>query len=189
MRFFIKKLCLFIYWLIGWKVVELSTKRYPKFMLIVAPHTSNWDFVVALVARYITPYGYNTKFLGKSSLFKPPFGFFFRWLGGIPVYRDRKNNMVEQVAKIYAEAEGEFGIAMSPEGTRKYIKDWKTGFYHIAVGAGVPIMPVGLDYSKKQVILFEAFFPTGNMEEDLPKLKTLFQNCIGYTPENYNYNV
>ena len=187
MRFLIKKLCLFIYWLIGWKVVELSTKRYPKFMLIVAPHTSNWDFIVALIARYITPYGYNTKFLGKSSLFKPPFGFIFRWLGGIPVHRNKKNNMVEQVAKIYDSANSDFGIAMSPEGTRKYIKNWKTGFYHIANAAKVPILPVGLDYSKKQVILFEAFFPTGNLEADMPQLKAIFKDCKGYNPENYHY--
>lgn len=188
MKLFVKKLCLFIYWLIRWEAVNLAKSRPLRFVLIVAPHTSNWDFIIAIIARYILGYGYNTKFLGKSTLFESSFGFLFYWLGGIPVYRNQKSNMVEQVVAKYAEAkEGEeFGIAIAPEGTRKYIKDWKTGFYQIAIGANVPIIPIGLDYGKRQVVLLETFFPTGNQEEDLKKLKALFQEMKACKPLYYN---
>lgn len=188
MRLFIKKLCLLAYWLIGWEAVNLAKSRPLRFVLIVAPHTSNWDFVIALLARYILGYGYNTKFLGKSTLFESPFGFFFRGLGGIPVYRNQKMNMVEQVVAKYESIEEgeEFGIAIAPEGTRKYIKDWKTGFYQIAMAAGVPVIPIGLDYGKKQVVLMETFFPTGNQEEDLGKIKALFQEMQALHPHYYN---
>ena len=186
MKLLIKKICVLIYWLIGWKAVGLSVNHPEKFMLIIAPHTSNWDFMVGLFARYILGYGYNTKFLGKSSLFESPFGFFFYWIGGIPVYRNQKNNMVEQVVSKYAEAKGEFGIIISPEGTRKYVKEWKTGFYHIALKANVPIIPIGLDYGKKQVIATGVFYLTGNQEEDLQKLKALFKDMKAYNPVSYN---
>ncbi len=187
MEWFLKQICIFIYWLIGWKVRNQIVNRPEKFLMIVAPHTSSWDFIVALFARYIAGYGFNTKFLGKHTLFKPPFGFIFYGLGGVPVNRSRNNNLVEQVVEKYQEAKGEFGIVIAPEGTRKYIEDWKKGFYHIAVKAGVPIIPVGLDYKKKETIIFEVFYPTGDIEADLVKLKALFKNVTARYPENYNY--
>jgi len=189
MKSFIKKLCLFAYWLIGWEAVNLSTIRPKKFVFIVAPHTSNWDFVVGIIAKYIFGYGYNTKFLAKSSLFESPFGFFFYWLGGLPVYRSKHTNMVDQVVARYDAAEGEFGIALTPEGTRKYVKDWHTGFYHIAVRANAAIVPVGLDYGRKKIIMMETFFPTGNQEEDMKALRSLFKDMKALYPECYNYEI
>lgn len=181
-----------IYWLLGWQARDHSQRlaQHPpvkKFVMIVAPHTSNWDFFYALWARYLLGYGYNTKFLGKHSLFKPPFGWFFYWLGGTPVNRSKKANLVEQCAKKFADAPDELGIILSPEGTRKYIAQWRTGFYHIAVQAGVPIIPVALDYAHKRVEVLPVFYPSGNIEQDLPQLKALFKNIKAYKPENYNY--
>ncbi|MCU0390426.1 MAG: 1-acyl-sn-glycerol-3-phosphate acyltransferase [Thermoflexibacter sp.] len=188
MEWFIKQACAIIYQIIGWKTIVYSKNRPKKFLMIVAPHTSNWDFIVALLARYITGYGFNTKFIGKHTLFNPPFGFIFYALGGLPVDRSKNNNLVEQVVEKYKEAKGDFGIALAPEGTRKYIDDWKKGFYHIAIKANIPIIPVGLDFKKKETILFDVFYPTGDIDADITYLKSLFKNVTACHPENYNYN-
>jgi 1-acyl-sn-glycerol-3-phosphate acyltransferase len=185
-------LCKLIYKLIGWKAFDYSerlTKYNPpitKFLMIIAPHTSNWDFVVALIARYILGYGKNTKFLAKHTLFKFPYGWFFYAIGGTPVNRHKKNNLTEQVAKKFTEATGEFGVVIAPEGTRKYANDWKRGFYHIAVKASVPILPVSIDYKNKEICIHPLLFPSGNMEADIAQLKTYYRKEMALYPENYS---
>lgn len=185
------QLCKLIYKLIGWKAIDRSERltRYnppvTKFLMIVAPHTSNWDFVVALIARYMLGYGSNTKFLAKHTLFKPPYGWFFYALGGTPVNRTQKNNLTEQVAAKFAQAQGEFGVVIAPEGTRKHTTDWKRGFYHIAVKAQVPILPVSIDYRNKEICVHPLLFPSGGMEADIARLKSYYRKEMARYPENY----
>ena len=130
--------------LFGWKTdVDFPYHQLKKFVIIVGPHTSNWDFIVLLTYRSIARIE-GTHFLAKKELFDSPFGFVFRWLGGTPVDRKSSNNVVDQVAEIF-KAHEEFAIALSPEGTRKKVDKLKTGFYFIAKAAQVPIIMVGID--------------------------------------------
>lgn len=161
-----------IFWLIGWKVVGDVPRDQKKYIIIAAPHTSNWDFLIGVMARGVL--GFKSKFLGKKSLFKAPFGWFFRWMGGYPVDRSQSTNLVDQVVDIFNKHE-EFVIALAPEGTRKNVNDWKTGFYFIADGAGIPIVRSRLDIPNKLVEFYEPFWTTGDIKVDLPKLKEVFE--------------
>lgn len=169
-----------IFSLLGWKIVG-NMPEYPKFIVAVAPHTSNWDFPVGLAARSLLRIT-NAQFLGKSQLFKPPFGWFFRWLGGHPVDRASSHDMVDQVVKIF-DAHDKFILALAPEGTRKKVSKLRTGFYYIAKGAKVPIVPVGFDFEKKAVIISEPFFPTDNTEADMETLLRFYRSVKGKNPE------
>jgi 1-acyl-sn-glycerol-3-phosphate acyltransferase len=162
----------FFFWLTGWKIIGDVPRDEPKYIVIAAPHTSNWDFLVGVAVRGIM--GFRSKYLGKSSLFKPPFGWFFRWLGGYPVDRSKRGNLVEQVIKIFDQHKS-FVIALAPEGTRKNVSEWRTGFYHIANGVGVPIVPSRIDRRTRRVTFFEPFWPTGDIQKDLPKIKAFYQ--------------
>lgn len=167
--------------LAGWKV---SGKKpdLKKYVVIVAPHTSNWDFFVGWSARNII--GFRPNFLAKNSLFKIPFvGWFLKFIGGVPVDRSKNTNMVDQVVKLYKEKE-EFIMTITPEGTRSYSPKWKTGFYRIANLAGVPILKIGFDYATKTVFLDELFYPTGDMEKDIETLKDYFRQFKGKNPED-----
>jgi 1-acyl-sn-glycerol-3-phosphate acyltransferase len=119
---------------------------HKKYVIAVAPHTSWWDFPVGVLARSALHIEH-ARYLGKSQLFKPPFGWIFRKLGGTPVDRSSSHDMVEQVVKIF-NAHDEFVLALAPEGTRQKVQKLRTGFYYIAKGAGVPIVPVGFDFEK-----------------------------------------
>lgn len=169
-----------IFWLTGWKIEG----RFPdikKYIAAVAPHTSNWDFVVGVMARSILHLE-KAKFLGKDSLFKPPFGWFFRWLGGYPVDRSKKSDMTEQVAA-YFHSHDEFILAMAPEGTRKKVEKLRTGFYYIAKKANVPIVPCGFDFEKKKIIIGAPMYPTDDIECDFAMLKNFYRGIKGKIPE------
>lgn len=166
-----KYIARFIWWLIGWKIVGDMPWHENKYIIIVAPHSSSWDFIIGLLVRKIV--GFDSKFLGKKSLFKAPFGWFFRMMGGYPVDRSKSTNLVDQVVSIYNEHE-KFVISIAPEGTRENVNEWKTGFYHIAVGAKIPIVRSKIDWSKKQVRFFEPFWTTGNITKDIIELKSVF---------------
>lgn len=167
----------------GWKVANAFPPNTPKCVIAVAPHTSSWDFIIGVALRSAVPELNEAKFLGKKELFNPPFGFIFRWLGGTPVDRSNKNNLTEQVAAKFAGKE-HFMIAISPEGTRKKVDRLKTGFYHIAKQAHVPIVMAGLDFTHKQLIFSEPFFPTNDMESDLQIIIRFFAGIEGKFPEN-----
>lgn len=152
----------------NWQFVGEYPYHLPKLVVAVAPHTSAWDFVVGLAVRSHFKL-FHVKFLGKQELFKAPTGFFFRRLGGIPVDRFSNRNMVEQVVDRFNAAD-QFTIVLSPEGTRKKVDRLRSGFYHIAVGAGAAIQMVGFDFANRKIILAEPFYPTGNMEEDIKKM-------------------
>ncbi len=166
-------------WL-GWRI-ENNVPDDKKYMLIVAPHTSNWDFIYGLLAK--SAIGLKANFLGKSSLFRGPFGWWFRWLGGIPVYRKKKLNMVEQMVEQFGQR-SHLIMAMSPEGTRGYLDEWKSGFYHIAYRAGVPIVMATLNFDEKQIKLGGRFMPTGNIKADMDLVRAFYASVKGKNPKN-----
>lgn len=148
--------------------------------MIVAPHTSNWDFLVGLAARSILRI--NTKYLGKKELFRFPLGILFRYLGGYPVDRSRSTNMVEEVAQIFNRHEA-FSICIAPEGTRSKTDKLKTGFYHIATRLNIPILMVGFDYPTREIRIHEPFYPSGHIETDMPEILGFFRTIRGKYPE------
>lgn len=164
----------------GWKISGRFPYELKKYVMIVAPHTSNWDFIVGLAARSILRI--NTRYLGKKELFRFPFGILFRYLGGYPVDRSRSANMVEEVAKIFNRHE-EFSICIAPEGTRSKTDKLKTGFYHIALRLNIPVLMVGFDYASKEVRIHEPFYPSGNIEKDMPLILGFFRTIKGKYPE------
>jgi len=166
--------------ILGWKLTG-KMPDIPKFIIAVAPHTSNWDFLVGLAARSLLRIR-NAQFLGKSQLFKPPFGWFFRWLGGHPVDRASSHDMVDQVVRIFNRHE-KFLLAIAPEGTRKKVTKLRTGFYFIARGAKVPIVPVGFDFSKKEVVIAEPFYPSDSVDRDMATLLQFYRSIKGKNPE------
>jgi len=165
----------------GWKIVGTFPPHIKKYIIAVAPHTSNWDFLVGVSARSILRLQ-NAKFIAKSQLFKKPFGWFFRWLGGIPVDRSHSQDAVQQVARYFQESE-RFAVAIAPEGTRKKVDRLKTGFYFIAKAASVPIFPVGFDFAKKQVVVGEPFYPGPDAAGDIEKLLAFYRTITGKNPE------
>jgi len=162
--------------IIGWKIEGGLPENEKKFVIIVAPHTSNWDFLLGVVIRGAM--GFNANFLGKDSLFREPFGIFFRSLGGIPVNRNSKQNMVEQVVEV-ARNRKSFILAIAPEGTRGKVKKWRTGFYYIALNAEIPIIMCQFDCEYKVARFLRPFYPTGNPEKDLDYIKSQFENIKG----------
>ncbi|MBK6837618.1 MAG: lysophospholipid acyltransferase family protein [Bacteroidetes bacterium] len=166
----------FFFTRLGWKISGDVPRDLKKYIIVVAPHTSNWDFLVGLAVRSIMKFPSN--YLGKKELFNPPFGWLFRKLGGYPVDRKGSHNLVDQVVEIFKREE-QFIIAIAPEGTRKNVTKWKTGFYHIAVKAGIPIVMAAMDYSLKTVFFSPPFYPSGNMPEDVLFMETFFKDKKG----------
>ena len=166
--------------LLGWKI----TGRYPhelkKFIIIVIPHTSNWDFPLGVLVR--SALRADAKFLAKNTLFRPPIGWFFRWLGGYPVERSKSHGYVESVVDIFNK-EDAFVIAIAPEGTRGKVSRLKTGFYYIALGAKAPIVMIKLDYSRREVGIGEPFYPNGDLEADMRAINEFFKDARGKNPE------
>ena len=154
----------------GWRI-EGDIPDVPKMVFVVAPHSSNWDFIVGVAAKLALRL--RVKYLGKDALFRFPLGILMRYLGGIPVDRSTANDVVTSVVDQFARRKHMI-LAIAPEGTRKPVERWRTGFYHIARGAGVPILPVGLDWGSRTVRLGTLFFPTGNLDADLPALRDRF---------------
>lgn len=166
---------------IGWKSVGSFPPYLKKYVVIVAPHTSGWDFVIGLFFRKALHLE-KARYLGKQELFRPPFGFFFRWLGGYPVDRSSRHNLVDQVVRIFNEHE-EFAIALSPEGTRQRVDKLKTGFYNIALAAHVPLIMVAFDYRNKRAIIAEPLPLTGDQPRDFEKILSFFRPIQGKYPE------
>lgn len=174
----------FLYWLgstvlraMGWRV-DVCIPDLPKLIVIAAPHTSNWDFVVGMAA--ILKVQADFKFYGKHQVFRPPFGFFFRWLGGMPVDRSAPGGIVEQTVQAFRERE-QLIIAIAPEGTRSLRKEWKRGFYHMANAAQVPVVCAYIDFRRKQIGIGPVFVPTGDWNADM---KPIFDFYRGIGPKH-----
>jgi 1-acyl-sn-glycerol-3-phosphate acyltransferase len=164
--------------LAGWRV-EGTLPELPKFVLIGAPHTSNWDFVLFL--GVIFSLRANVRFMGKAELFRFPIGWFFRYCGGVPVDRKKSTGLVEQMVKVSNESE-KFILTIAPEGTRHHVQEWKRGFYHIAKSAGIPIVIAVVDGRHKTVRIGQVFHPTEDIEADIKSIQEVFTGVVGIHP-------
>lgn len=166
----------------GWKIVDgehiATTKRC---IIIGVPHTSWHDFFLGIAVRKIL--GLKISFLAKEELFKWPIGWFMRKMGGIGIDRTSGQNKVEAIAAIFKNKEI-LRIALSPEGTRKKVEKWKTGFYHIAKAAKVPILMFTYDFENKQNLISKPFYPTDNQEADFKFMYDFYKGVKGKIPEN-----
>ena len=165
----------------GWKVTGFSDfESIKKAVIIAVPHTSWHDFYMGVLLR--SAMGLETNYVGKKVLFKFPYGWFFRWLGGAPVERKKNENQVEAIARLFQEKEV-FRMTMAPEGTRKKVEEWRTGFYYIAKAAKVPIIMFTLDFEHKQNKFSEPFYPTDNKEADFKFMHKYFEGVKGKVPK------
>ena len=165
--------------LFGWRV-RVVWPPVPKAVVIVYPHTSNWDFIVGILARFAVaiPIG----FVGKDSLFRPPFGSLFRRLGGIPVNRRQSTGFVDGLIEAFDKADSLY-LAIAPEGTRSKVDHWKSGFYHVAVAAKVPLGLAFIDYSRREVGIENWMTLSGNEAEDLAGIRAYYADKRGKKPE------
>ena len=168
-----------IFRLVGWRV-DGQLPDLPKYILIGAPHTSNWDFVLFLgVVFHLRA---NVKFMGKAELFRNPLvGWFFYWCGGVPVDRKKSQGLVEQMVDA-CEKSDKFILTIAPEGTRHYVSEWKMGFYHIAKSAGIPLVMAIVDGKNKAVRVGQIFHLTQNMDADIKAIKGYFDGMVGVNP-------
>ncbi|MDJ1481495.1 lysophospholipid acyltransferase family protein [Cytophagaceae bacterium YF14B1] len=171
------------FWLIGWKVKNEVPSTLKKYVMIGLPHTSNWDFPIAMAALLILRL--KTNYLAKRELFRFPLGIIMRAFGGIPVDRSKHGGLVDAMIDELNKHD-EMILLIPPEGTRKYVKDWKTGFYRVAMGANVPIVLAYLDYGRKTTGLKAVFYPTGDYEKDVEVMKSYYKGMKGKYPEYQN---
>lgn len=180
-----RKVAKFIYFkILGWRLVgnvTMSQERIKKAVIIGAPHTSWQDFYIGVLLRSVV--GLNANFIAKKELFKWPFGYYFKAIGGAAVDRRPGQNKVEAIAKLF-ESRDEFRLALSPEGTRQKVDEWKTGFYYIAKKANVPIIMFTFDFEHKQNKISEPFFPTNDLEADFKFMRGFYDGVKGKIPAN-----
>lgn len=163
----------------GWREVVTEAKP-PKCIICVAPHTSNWDFLIGEL--YYASKGLHSGFLMKKEWFVGPLGWLFRRLGGIPVERSRHTSLTDQLAARASETD-RFTLAITPEGTRKLVHQWKRGFYFIALKAQLPILLYGLDYERKQIVCTKTLIPSGDVEADMRIIMEYYRPFRGKHPE------
>lgn len=161
--------------LCGWEIVG-TPPAARKYVMIGAPHTSNWDFVVMLAATFVL--GIHVSWLGKHTLFRPPFGGLMRALGGIEIDRSAAHNVVEQIAQTVHDSE-KLIILIAPEGTRKHTDHWKSGFYYIARAADVPLTLAFLDYKHRRAGLGPTLALTGDLERDMREIRAFYVTHAG----------
>ena len=167
----------------GWKIVGELPVEAAKSVLIAAPHTTNWDSPYTLMVAFALRL--NVYWIGKSSLFKPPFRSVMMWLGGIPVDRSQSNNLVAASSAAIQAAMGPLQLIVPPEGTRSGTRFWKTGFCYIAAGAGGPIVMAYLDYSKKVGGLGPIFKTTGDIDADMAAIKAFYAGVSGKNADQF----
>ena len=163
---------------------EVVTETRPeKYIIVMAPHTSNWDFVVGTL--YARAEGFQCNFLIKKEWFFWPMGILMRKLGGIPVYRDKKTGSTERLATLARQSK-ECHLCITPEGTRQPNREWKRGFYYIALKAQLPILLYGLDYRKKVIECTKVIIPNGDVEGQMAEIKEYFARFTAKKPENFS---
>jgi 1-acyl-sn-glycerol-3-phosphate acyltransferase len=166
--------------LAGWRVDD----RFPrddKYVLVVAFHTSNWDFIYGILAKWSLQERLN--FVAKHTLFRAPFGYMFRAMGGIPVDRRMRHGFIDKMVEQFS-CRDVMKLAILPEGTRSHVKYWKTGFYYIAVQAKVPIALGYFDYANKIVGVGKTFYPSGDIEKDMHVIREFYADKTGKHPQN-----
>lgn len=172
----------FVLWALGWKLYG-KVPDEPKFIYIAVPHSSNWDGLYLLLFAIST--GLDLKWMGKESLLKPPLGWLLKPLGGVAIDRSKSNNMVDQMVEVFQNSE-RFALGVPPEGTRSYRDHWKSGFYHIALKADVPLCCGVLDYKKKIGGFGPMLKLTGDMDADMDRIRAIYAELapVGKKPEN-----
>ena len=165
----------------GW-TKDITVAHPDKYIICLAPHTSNWDFILGQL--YSRAEGLRINYLMKKEWFFWPLGPIFRKTGGIPVYRDKKTSMTDNLAETAKRSES-FRLCITPEGTRSRNPDWRKGFYFIALKAGLPILLYGLDFDKKLIQCTKCIMPTGDVEKDMQEIKQYFADYKGRHPENF----
>ena len=156
--------------LVGWRI-QGNVPDLARCVAAVAPHSSNWDFVHAVAAVFAL--GLRVSFIGKHTLFRGGLGRFMRWLGGVPVDRSRANGLVEDMVYAFTRSD-RLWLGIAPEGTRTRVEGFKSGFYRIALAAGVPILPVALNYRERALVLLPVVTPRQDVERGVAELKALF---------------
>lgn len=167
--------------LAGWTPFPFQ-EEVPKCVICVAPHTSNWDFVLGKLFYYSI--GQDANFLIKKEWFFFPFNYIFNWMGGVPVDRRKKTSVTDQMVAEFGRRK-QLHLAVTPEGTRKRTEEWKKGFYFIALNANVPILLAFFDYAKKELGIKAVFHPTGNVEEDIKRIRGYYNDVTACHPENF----
>lgn len=170
-----------LYKQMGWKT-EVTQDHPDKYIICLAPHTSNWDFIIGLL--YSRAERMKTNFLMKKEWFFWPLGPIFKHLGGIPVYRQKHTSMTDSMAESAKQVKT-FQLCITPEGTRSLNPEWKKGFYFIAMKAELPILLYGLDYERKLIQCTKTIIPTGDLEKDMREIKQYFKGFKGKKPENF----
>lgn len=168
--------------LLGWTTVNKLPKE-KKYLIVGAPHTSNWDFLYFILLVWTTDI--KIHWIAKHTLFKGTFGKIFKLMGGIPINRQVHSNSIQQMVEEFNKREN-FVVAIAPEGTRSKAEYWKTGFYYIASQANVPIVLGFIDYSRKTVGFADTLYPSGNIEEDMKTIKNFYKNKIGKHPSRHS---
>ena len=167
----------FIYFkIMGWKFLGSWPAGLKKAVVIVVPHTSWHDFYLGLLVRRIL--GVDIKFVAKKELFRPPFGWYFKWVGGTALDRTPGQKKVEAIAALFDQKQ-EFRLAIAPEGTRKKVAEWKTGFYYIAKTADVPIVMIAFDFGRKRVKVSKPLYTTNDREKDFLKIREFYREVTG----------
>jgi 1-acyl-sn-glycerol-3-phosphate acyltransferase len=176
---------LFAWWfrLKGWRTAEAIPPSVMKCVIIAAPHTSNWDFVYSLGASYLM--GTEPRYLAKRELFKFPLGPIMRATGGIPVTRSRNTKLVDAIIQLFNSRE-RLRLMIPAEGTRKRVDKWKSGFYHVALGAGVPVYLAYLDYEQKIAGFGKQVILSGDKEKDAAEIRAFYSDKVGKHPELFN---
>jgi 1-acyl-sn-glycerol-3-phosphate acyltransferase len=165
----------------GWQP-EGTRPAERRFVLVAAPHTSNWDLAYLLALAAVLDV--RVSWLGKHVLFRPPLGWLMRRLGGIPVVRHRRGNLVAQAAQTFAES-AELALVVPAEGTRSYSEHWKSGFYHIARTADVPIVLGYLDYARRRGGFGPALRATGDVRKDMDGIRSFYADKVGRYPDQF----
>jgi 1-acyl-sn-glycerol-3-phosphate acyltransferase len=173
-------LAILILKLIGWTSIG-SKVSVPKYVLIGAPHTSNWDFPLMLLV--VLELRLQLYWMGKHTLFPFPFSGFMKWLGGIPINRAKSHNVVYNIVGQF-KSNDNFVVLVPPEGTRRRVSEWKTGFYHIANSAEVPILMGYVDAENKEAGFADFFYPTGDLDNDMREIRSFYAEKKGLNPEN-----
>lgn len=168
----------------GWKIEGSLPPGSEKCVVVAAPHTSNWDLPYGLMLSFAL--NFEAYWLGKVQLFRPPFRHLMMWFGGIPVQRDKSNKLVSETAHAIRQTTGRLQLIVSPEGTRSKTHTWRTGFYHIALEAGVPLVLAFLDYEKKIGGIGAVFHPSGDIEADMRTIKAFYTPIKGKNADQFH---
>lgn len=177
-----KKICNWLlYDLLGWKKI-IDQPHPSKYILCLAPHTSNWDFIIGQL--YVRAEGIRINYMMKKEWFFWPLGPIFRKTGGIPVDRKKNTSLTETLTKAAIDAE-EFRLCITPEGTRKPTNHWKHGFYYIAKDSNIPILLYGVDFERKIIQCTKTFIPTGDIDKDIREIKLYYHDFKGKHPDNF----